>query len=284
MAGPNRGGDDSPDLSEALEGAAHLGDMVRLLVEGDDPEMRNKVGLLDNISVMDAVRAAGSQVQAEERYPHTDLRDTASGVEVLVDTTDTPVVASNLTVKYEPGDNAVTIFEPQAEYRVAVTTSGPVAAAEVASASSGIATVEVEFDGGNPDYEASEAASDGSDGEAPEESQPDETSEEPSVGGGGSPEITLNELLETNPTIRMMLESQFGEAVVSTAESMYGDQPVSEIPLEDLVGDADAESEEVDDEGGPDDGGNDLSSFSEGVDTSESFSMDGGGDDGPEWA
>lgn len=229
----NEGND--PDVWQGLKGAAHLADMANRVVRGRDPRMRDKVDVAGEANVKDLFSAFSADTSPDTVEPHADLRDTKDGVEVVVDTSGTPVDAASLEVSTDGKE--VSVFERDSGYEANVTTEKPVADHSVDVTDSQLASIHLVFEGGNDHYEPSTGSSDPEPEPTPTPSPDD-----------GVP--TLNEFLEQNPYMEGTFKQMLGPEMFEMAVSMYGDKPMDEIPIEEALGGAAPEPDPGEDTSG----------------------------------
>jgi len=245
-------GSDGPDLFEALKGVAHLGDMARQAMGKKDPQLRDQVEMLGNANMKQVLSAAGDAINSETPEPHMDLRDTSYGLDVLVDTSNTPVNPTNITTFYE--DQEVTLMEPQSGWEATASTKSEVDHVDVDASESNVATVQVYFAGDRDDFDSPNA-----DVDEDESSDTDPSPDSPSdsnvstldMTATDSPldddlasdslnaaleeldeDMTLNEALQENPALAKVAKDAVGEDMVASAQMMFGDTPLADIPLD----------------------------------------------------
>jgi len=287
QTGPNSS--DGPDFFEALRGMAHLSDYARKMMGESDPQTRKQVEMLGDANVKDVVEAVGDQLDSSTPETHMDLRDTDYGIEVLIDTSDTPVNPSNVTTVYDGTD--LTLMDPQVGWEASVTTKAPIKNVTVDPSDAGLATVKVQIEGaeGDPDRDSA-GVNDSPDPEDDEVTDDEPTESTPAMTDDNTPDQedtaqvddnilkllsevdpskTLNEVLEEHPELKEKAKKMLGESEFTMALTFVGDTPIQDIPFDEYAPD------DVDIPGDLDVGGDGEDSSTFNMEQDGEFTFDG---------
>lgn len=193
--------DKPPDLFEAIKGTAHLYDLYASKSQGEDPQLRNKLGKMSDVSVEEALHVvndiAVAGVDPTETTPTMSIEDTDGGIRVTLEVSDTPI---------EPGDFEVTEQEPVG---VGIT------------AGDWETSIDIDDEYDVTDWEITE--------------QPGMAIIDIAVSDDEPPtdELTIRQFFETNPEIEDMLRDERGDEAVGLLLDSFGDKPAS--ALDDLL-------------------------------------------------
>lgn len=213
MADHSPTGRDDPDPMQALRGIAHLGDFAHRLMGNGDPGVRNKVDMMDSISLEDAFRGIIGSRSADIPEPLIDLRDTDAGLDAVIDTAGTPVRPGNLVT--DTDDSRLAIHDPSTGWTATVDADEEIDDVLLASKDGDIVVVHTAFEGNDLPDDTDPVA----------EEEPD-ADLEPSPSQGVP---TLNEFLNDNPWMRSRVEEIAGDGTLDMALNMWGHKPVDEV-------------------------------------------------------
>lgn len=232
---------DNPDIFEGLRGAAHLADLAARVVRGTDPQLRNQVDLLGDMSVEQAVRGGQGVFEGEVSDPHLEIHDTEYGVDVLIDTAETPVIPRNIHI--DVVENTLTLDDAESSWFTQIETQDAIEEVERGSVNNEVAQIQVIFESGGVGPSMDDDEEDDRSDETTEEDfstqddddfEWDDEADDGAEGASQQQPPTVREFLEDNPWFEKKLEETVGPQGVQMALAQFGDMRASDVDLEQL--------------------------------------------------